>query len=135
MSELLDLKCTKCGDPFQGTKNMKYCPRCRWIKYDYEPDEIIGQTIKCEVCGKDFIKTSANQSICKECQPGRIKQQKAAANAKYIKKAYDPITLRVYKGDKQMYSDHAASQGLSLNQFIVKAMNRQMEEDLSKTEK
>lgn len=126
--ELLDLKCKKCNADFKGTKNMKYCPRCRWIKYDYETDDVVGQTIKCEVCGKDFIKTGANNTICDECQPGRLKQQKAAANAKYIKKAYELITVRVHKGEKQKYSEFAEKKGLSLNKFIVDAMDKQMEE-------
>jgi predicted HicB family RNase H-like nuclease len=57
-----------------------------------------------------------------------LKQQKAAANAKYIKKAYELITVRVHKGEKQKYSEFAEKKGVSLNKFIIDAMNKQMEE-------
>lgn len=48
---------------------------------------------------------------------------------RYNKKAYDTITLRVYKGCKDDVQAAAERVGLSLNAYIVKAIERQMSED------
>lgn len=48
---------------------------------------------------------------------------------RYNKKAYDTIMLRVYKGRKAAAQAAAARAGLSLNAYIVKAIERQMSED------
>ena len=133
MPELIDLICEKCNAPFKGTQNMKYCPRCRFIKYDYkEGRSVVGETIKCKSCGKEFIFTGGYQSLCKDCQPEVMKQNKMKANAKFQKKKYDSIIFRVPKGDKTKYADHAEKMNLSLNQFIVNSMNNQIDLDNKK---
>lgn len=48
---------------------------------------------------------------------------------RYNKKAYDVVMLRVYKGRKDDVQAAAARAGLSLNAYIVKAIERQMSED------
>lgn len=48
---------------------------------------------------------------------------------RYNKKAYDVVMLRVYKGRKAAAQAAAARAGLSLNAYIVKAIERQMSED------
>ena len=48
---------------------------------------------------------------------------------RYNKKTYDTIMLRVYKGRKDAAQAAAARAGLSLNAYIVKAIERQMSED------
>ena len=51
------------------------------------------------------------------------------ANAKYNLKAYDRIELKVPKGKKSELQEHAAKQGESLNGFVNRAIDNQVEND------
>ena len=55
------------------------------------------------------------------------------ANAKYNKKAYDRIEVKVKKGERQIIADHAAAMGESVNAFINRAIKMQMQLDESST--
>ena len=55
------------------------------------------------------------------------------ATARYNKKAYDRINIIVKKGQRQIIKDFAASQGKSLNRFILDAVEKEMKLN-SKTE-
>ena len=48
------------------------------------------------------------------------------ATARYNKKAYDRIDVIVPKGQRQIIKDFAASQGKSLNRFILDAVEKEM---------
>ena len=48
------------------------------------------------------------------------------ATARYNKKAYDRIDLVVKKGQRQIIKDFAASQGKSLNRFILDVIEAEM---------
>lgn len=48
---------------------------------------------------------------------------------KWNKKAYDNITLRVKKGQKELFQQFAEAQEKSLNAFIVEAMREKMERE------
>lgn len=48
------------------------------------------------------------------------------ATARYNKKAYDRIDVIVPKGKRQIIKDFAASQGKSLNRFILDAVEKEM---------
>lgn len=48
------------------------------------------------------------------------------ATARYNKKAYDRINVIVRKGQRQIIKDFAASQGKSLNRFILDAIEAEM---------
>jgi len=54
-------------------------------------------------------------------------QQKAVS--KYMKENYDEIKVRVDKGKKDTIKAHAESQGESVNGFINRAIDNQMERD------
>ena len=45
------------------------------------------------------------------------------ANATYLKEKVEDIRIRVPKGKKDYYKETAASMGLSLNQFVISAMD------------
>ena len=53
----------------------------------------------------------------------------AASHNKYNAKAYDRIGLMVPKGQKDTIKAHAESQGESVNGFISRAIENQMERD------
>ena len=55
------------------------------------------------------------------------------ATARYNKKAYDRIDVVVKKGQRQIIKDFAASQGKTLNRFILDAIEYQMNKEI-KTE-
>ena len=52
---------------------------------------------------------------------------------RYNRKAYDAIVLRVIKGRKDEIRAAADKAGLSLNAYIVKAIDRLMSEDASQS--
>ena len=49
------------------------------------------------------------------------------ATQKYIKNAYDTITVRVPKGMRDNYNAYAESKGTSLNKLITDLINKDME--------
>lgn len=51
------------------------------------------------------------------------------ATARYNKKAYDRINIIVRKGQRQIIKDFAASQGKSLNRFILDAVEKEMNKE------
>ena len=48
------------------------------------------------------------------------------ATARYNKKAYDRININVKKWQRQIIKDYAASQGKSLNRFVLDAVEAEM---------
>ncbi len=48
------------------------------------------------------------------------------ATARYNKKTYDRINVVVKKGQRQIIKDYAASQGKSLNRFILDLIEAEM---------
>lgn len=44
------------------------------------------------------------------------------ATQRYVAKNYEPITLRVKKGEKEKYMKKAEAAGKSLNQYIIDLM-------------
>ena len=54
--------------------------------------------------------------------------QKKAAE-KYLSEKVEDIRIRVPKGQKDIIKGHAARQGESLNQFVVRAIDETMERD------
>lgn len=48
------------------------------------------------------------------------------ATARYNKKAYDRIEIKVKKGRKAEIFAYAAEQGKSVNQFIIDLINKEM---------
>lgn len=54
-------------------------------------------------------------------------QQKAVQ--KYMTKAYDAITLRVPKGQRDIIQAHAENMGDSVNSFLQRAIKTQIELD------
>lgn len=49
------------------------------------------------------------------------------ASIKYLKEKTDSIQIRTPKGTKERWKDEAAARGLSLNQFIVEAVEQEIE--------
>lgn len=44
------------------------------------------------------------------------------ATMKYIKKAYDRITIRVPKGKRELYAKALESRGLSMNNYVLQKL-------------
>ena len=55
---------------------------------------------------------------------------KKRAIAKYNLKAYDRIELKVKKGKKEIIKAHAEQQGESLNAFLNRAIDTQIQSDI-----
>ncbi len=51
------------------------------------------------------------------------------ATARYNKKTYDRIEIKVKKGQKDRIVQYAAQQGKSVTQFIVELINKEMAEE------
>lgn len=54
------------------------------------------------------------------------------ASAKYLKESVEDVRIRVPKGQKAIIKAHADSQGESMNQFVIRAINETMERDQGK---
>lgn len=54
---------------------------------------------------------------------------------KYMREKVDDLRIRVPKGDKKKYQDHAKSCGESLNQFAIRAFNETMKNDLTASDR
>ncbi|MDE6665857.1 MAG: Arc family DNA-binding protein [Ruminococcus sp.] len=50
------------------------------------------------------------------------KPSQSKAVTKYIAKAYDQVSLRIPKGTREKYKNHAESKGKSLNALIVELL-------------
>lgn len=55
-----------------------------------------------------------------------ISEARQRANAKYNKKAYDRLEMKVPKGKKAEILSHAEERGESLNKFLNRAVDNQM---------
>jgi len=62
-----------------------------------------------------------------EKKPVSKAQQKAVT--KYMKENYDSMTIRVPKGQRAKYREHAQAMGESLNAFAQRAMDEATERD------
>ena len=49
------------------------------------------------------------------------------ATARYNKKAYDRIEIKVKKGRKKIIFDYGQKEGKSVNQFIVELIDKEIE--------
>ena len=56
----------------------------------------------------------------------------SAVKDRYNAKAYEEIKVRVFKGQKDKIKAHADSMGESVNSFIGRAIENQMERDTQK---
>ena len=55
------------------------------------------------------------------------------ASAKYLKEAVEDVRIRVPKGQKAVIKAHAESQGESMNDFVVRAIDEAIEQDAGKS--
>lgn len=62
-----------------------------------------------------------------------ISEARQRANAKYNKKAYDRLELKVPKGEKEKIVAHAEQVDGSLNKFLNRAVKETMQRDEEST--
>ena len=60
--------------------------------------------------------------------PRKYSEAQNKATQKYIKAAYDTITVRVPKGMRDKYNAHAESKGISLSKLIIDMLNKDLED-------
>lgn len=98
-SSLAPRTCRQCGKTFIGGPRAWYCPDCRLERKReelrrYRQRKAAGKSIKlgetighCEVCGKEFIYTAANQKYCPECAPKAIAEIDRQQGRGWLKRA------------------------------------------------
>lgn len=59
----------------------------------------------------------------------RYTEAQAKAAKKYLTETVEDVRIRVPKGQKTVIKAHAESQGESMNQFVVRAIEQTMERD------
>ena len=64
-----------------------------------------------------------------EEKKSRYTEAQAKAAKKYLSETVEDVRIRVPKGQKAIIKTHADSQGESMNQFVVRAINEAMEHD------
>lgn len=62
-----------------------------------------------------------------------VSKARADANKRYHDK-FDDIKVRVPKGERQVWQEHAAGQNESLNTFITRAVSETIERDCAQKE-
>lgn len=82
----------------------------------------IGDKAQCAICGAEYVVTSPKVKYCEICRTTK----KGQIFAKNLKNAYDRMEIRIPKGEKQTYVDHAESMNESLNQFLARAVKNQL---------
>ena len=73
------------------------------------------------IYGEVLVMPNDNKSRYTEAQKKAIQ--------KYLRESVDEFKIRVPKGQKDIMKKHAAAQGESLNQFVIRAINYQMQID------
>lgn len=58
-----------------------------------------------------------------------ISKAQQKATAKYVKSNYDRLEVKVPKGQKEVIQAHAQERGESVNGFISRAIQEQMDRD------
>ena len=56
----------------------------------------------------------------------RYSDAQKEATARYNKKKYDRLNLVVHKGQRELLKEYAASQGKSLNRFVLDAVEQEI---------
>lgn len=64
-----------------------------------------------------------------EGKKSRYTEAQAKAAKKYLTETVEDVRIRVPKGQKTIIKTHAESQGESMNQFVVRAIEQTMERD------
>ncbi len=67
-----------------------------------------------------------------EEKKSRYTEAQAKAAKKYLSETVEDVRIRVPKGQKAVIKAHADSQGESMNQFVIRAINETMERDQNK---
>ena len=62
-----------------------------------------------------------------EGKKSRYTEAQAKAAKKYLTETVEDVRIRVPKGQKTIIKTHAESQGESMNQFVVRAIEQTME--------
>lgn len=127
-------KCDLCGRMFESKSNRaKHCPACK-VKAQMERNKIyldrkrakksnaVGSMSACLSCGKPFIVNSGTQKYCPECAKDEYQKKKGQPTSDYIKEHYDYIRINVRKGEKDKINKYAKSQGMSVNQLFLRAV-------------
>lgn len=84
-NNILPRVCRECGATFQGGPRAWYCPECRAERKKIQTKEYkqrkkagktvpVGSLIKCEICGKEIVKSSGSQRFCQECAARHLKE-------------------------------------------------------------
>lgn len=84
-NNMLPRTCRECGKTFQGGPRAWYCPECRAERKKIQSKEYkqrkksgktipIGSLMKCEICGKEIVKSGGAQRFCPECAEKHLKE-------------------------------------------------------------
>lgn len=65
-----------------------------------------------------------------EEKKARYTEAQKKAIQKYLHDSVDEVKIRIPKGQKAVIQAHAAGQGESMNQFVIRAIGEAMQRDL-----
>lgn len=115
---MLPRTCRSCGCTFIGGPRAWYCPECRAERAKVAskrckekmktPNYIpLGSTIKCEICGKNIIKTGGGTRFCYECGAKHLKEidNKQSLEWKYNNKD------KIKEGKRKLSKKRRAEEG------------------------
>lgn len=76
-------------------------------------------TVNCKMCQKQYESGINRPGICPDCK----KNARSKRNTKYRDKTYDRFSCYLPKGQKEYYQAISKNLDMSLNEYIVKAVN------------
>lgn len=88
--------------------------------------------VKVNFCTKYITTSTYKGDIIKEKKKGNdlmVSEAQKRATTKYEHINYDKITVRVPKGTREIYKAHAESKGESLNAYIIRLIEQDIQND------
>ena len=76
-------------------------------------------TVSCKNCGRQYESKANRNGVCPDCK----KIMRSRNNTRYSAKTYDNIRIYVPKGYREDLKQYAYDKGMSLNEFINKAID------------
>ena len=126
-----EMICKQCGKAYIGDHRSHYCDECK-ANGVAKVKIAVGSVKECENCGAAFVLKSPAQKYCEKCRVEVAKKNHVNSNRRYIYKTYGRINVQCAKDKKAEIENHASKMGESVNGFILRAIDAQIQLDNSK---
>lgn len=92
-------------------------------KFSIKRSDDMPYTVKCKKCGNEYESGANRSGVCPNC---RLTRSQITTRSR--EKIYDNVRFYVPKGDREKLKTFAAEHGMSLNEFVNKAVYKMAQE-------